>query len=341
MPEAVFRACDAVPIYVGRFARAVTSDPLPRDACSLCRASLDLLVNHWLPAGLVDAIVIAGACDWTSRLGDLIDTDVPVWSIDVLRTKQPPMGRAQSVRSRAAALAAVLDEIGLLTDLPFTRRNFLKAYDREMEWNALARRLDLLRAKDGLDLPAVDYYRILGSRDLVEPEGWVESIRGMIDELPVDEARATIPPRVILGGSPTGFPDADLIEMIEESGLRIVSDDFAFHTHRRATPPPQRGGKRALVRWLADELAVGAAPPGGRSPETIAALVGQREARGIVWIVYRGCAVSAMEALPLERSNIPVLTVELDRISPVPEGLRTRLEAFADRLENLQEERQP
>ena len=42
--------------------------------------------------------------------------------------------------------------------------------------------------------------------------------------------------------------------------------------------------------------------------------------------------IFCMEASRLSRWNVPVLALETERVSPAPEGLRTRLEAFRDQI---------
>lgn len=337
VPESVFMACDAVPAYVGSYAASPTGGDLPRDACAVCRTSLDLVAGRWIPQGLIDAVAIAGACDWTIRLAGRLRDRVPVWTLDVDRNEGAEIGRARAVRSRAANLASVLDELGNLTDLPFTAKAFLKAYEQEMELDALCRRLDRLRATSPGAIPAAEYYRFIAARGLVTDDNWRTTARAALDAQADVHPATTGNPNVILAGSPTGFPESALVDMIEECDLRIVGDDFGLHGGLARSRPPLRGGKRAIVRWLVDELAIGRPPGENEAAGAVAQLLAERHADGIIWLTYHGCAPSAMEATRLSRWNIPVLTVEVEKVTPAPENLRTRLEAFRDQLTTKRE----
>lgn len=340
LPEELFWACGAVPISLGRFVfveQVANRSRLPRDVCAAVRTTFDLLANHWIPAGLVDAIVVAGGCDWIARLADRFEGKAPVWPLNVSRAATSNVGGAKmGAHSRAlttarfGSLEQMLNALELLTDLPLTRRAFDVAHGRVLALNALCDLLDRLRLESPPVIRTSDYYRITGSLDLADPQRWADEAQSLIR---VFQSRIQTPKskvqnlRVLLMGCPSGFPDSSLVEMIEQTGFQIVGEDFGGHgSSRRSTAPP-RGGRRAILNWLAGTL---------KARHLANLSYGARGAHGVIRLHYRGCAVDAMQAarrksLEADR-DLAVLTIEIDPPSFTTEALRTRLEAFREQL---------
>jgi len=362
VPEELFWACDAVPISLGRFVsvgQVANLSYLPRDVCAAARTAFDLLANRWIPAGLVDAVVVAAGCDWIARLTDRIAGAAPVWPLNVSRavgpmSRGPARGNARPATSaaRLGSLEYMLRSLDLLTDLPLTRRAFEAAHRRALALDALCHKLDRSRCESPPRLLASDYYRIVGALDLADPDRWAAEVSALVgtphsafnslstQHSALNTSHSAL--RIVLSGCPTGFPDPSLIELIEQAGFQIVGEDSRAHrgSANRTTLP--RGGRRALLEWAAETLAIGeeetdvrmvrAASDGG--PDT------SRRADAVLRIHYRGCAVSAMEetrnrSRPAAQ-DLPILTIEIEQPSFASEALRTRLEAFREQLSAAQ-----
>jgi benzoyl-CoA reductase/2-hydroxyglutaryl-CoA dehydratase subunit BcrC/BadD/HgdB len=356
VPEELFWACGAVPISLGGFVANVgvgaqhaapsIGENLPRDVCAAVRTTFDLLAHHWIPAGLVDAVVVAGGCDWITRLSDRFKDTMPVWPMNVWRAvaRRTSAGEkgtdfAPSTAARLGSLERMLNALERLTDLPLTRQAFKAARARAMALDALCDRLDRLRLGSPPAIRASDYYRIVGALDLADPKRWVEVVEDLIrqesivirpQESKIQNLKSKIQnPRVILSGCPTGFPDLSLIELIEQTGFQIVGEDFGAHGNGGRKHEWAGGGRRAILEWAAETLEAGQLA--NLSHEN-------RRAAGMIRVHYRGCAVTAMEAAraqlhPAER-DLTVLTLEIEQVPPAPEALRTRLEAFREQLKN-------
>ena len=334
LPEELFWACGAVPISVGSFATPTAADEaLPRDACAVVRTGFDLLAHHWIPAGLIDAVVAASGCDWAARLGDRLEGRVPVWVLNTSRaaaTSDP----AALVHSRRASLAAMLKALEVLTDMPLTRKAFDAAHQRMTSLRGLCDRLNRLRATIPPTVCASEYYATAGALDLADPARWAAAAEAFLADARMPQQTGSADPRVILSGCPAGFPDTSIVDLIEEAGLDIVGDDFTFHGDGRWIQSPPRGGRRAILDGLADALVCDGA---GDLPMKR----GQRQANslscdGIIRLHYRGCAVGAMELTWLSPAfsdrGEKVLEIEVEQIGAAPEATRTRLEAFRERL---------
>jgi len=345
VPEELFWACGAVPISVGRFAGpSGIGEALPRDTCAVVRTGFDLLVQRWIPAGLVDAVVVASGCDWMARLTDHLvrqigDLACAVWPLDISRTIGPTSIAASLLHSRLGSLEKMLGTLEQLTDLPLTRRAFEAARERVAAVDALCERLDHLRAESPPLVRALQYCAIIGARDLADPERWADALENFIGHQPsaishepyrIQNRKSEIQnPRVVLSGCPTGFPDLALVELIEQTGFQIVGEDSGPHRIGGPVRPGSRGGRRAILQWAAETLEAGQVA--GLSYEN-------RRAAGVIRLHYRGCAVSAMEEArmrsQLAERAIPVLTLEVEQVPSAPEALRTHLEAFRERLKS-------
>jgi len=345
LPEELFWACGAAPVMLGRLAGCIgglgdgsdgsdrsNGSDLPdgaggvglcfaRDACAVARTAFELLTRHWIPAGLVDAVVVAAGCDWTARLGDRLDGRVPVWPLHAGRSRAGN-GHGRNGAAHASVLAglkqmaAALEE---LTDVPLAREAFLRSYDQSRMLDDFRDRLDALRVAGGLR--ASDFRLMTGALELADPERWVEEVElFFLHAAPPASFEPPDTPRVLLGGCPTGFPDDAFLRAVERSGLRIVGEDFHVHGPQAFRRPAPHGGRRDILHWAAQGLVDAASP------------LPPAEAEGTLWLHYRGCAASAMESATRRAESGPALVVELEQTSPVPEALRTRLEAFREQL---------
>lgn len=114
--------------------------------------------------------------------------------------------------------------------------------------------------------------------------------------------------------------------------MQIVGDDFATHGRGGRERPCPQGGRKAILQWVAEALSVGEEASG--SP--LAALIPERKADGLIWLNYRGCAVSAMAIsgglAGRPKPQVSVLPVEVDQVGFGDEALLTRLEAFREQL---------
>jgi benzoyl-CoA reductase/2-hydroxyglutaryl-CoA dehydratase subunit BcrC/BadD/HgdB len=344
LPEELVRACGGVPISLTRLVGRIEggNETLPRDACVLARTGFELLANHWIPAGLIDAVLVAGGCDWSSRLGDLLGERVPVWPLNVARTVRKGTSRVKgkdkrgaAVESRLGSLDSVLQSLEELTDLPLTPHAFEIAHQRVAVTRALRDQLDRLRAGSPPVIRASKYYQIAGALDLADPELWTRNTRSVLERRQARAGGKKKRPRVVLSGCPSGFPDRSLVRLIEQVGMQIVGEEFGAHGDRLAHTARPHGGRRAILRWVAEKLAVDE-PQQDNGENSLMSLLDQRNANGVVRIQYRGCAVTAMGTLALQRKlaarGTPLLPLEIEQLPLATEALRTRLEAFRERL---------
>lgn len=351
VPEPLLWACGAAPIVVDRLATAGwVADRLPngrkgrnggragkvvtlahalaRDACAVSRTAFDLLANGWIPARLIDAVVVATTCDWSARMATELATLAPVW---LLHSGRTAMASSLSTRQAAgtkksiqASLESMLAAVELFTDSPLNARAFAEHFEQARRIEALFRRLDALRSAAPARLRASEYYRALGALDLADPEEWIRAVEALAANSERQAPRGPANPRVVLCGSPTGFPDDALVRAIEGSGLQIVGEGFSLHP-RASCGENAPSGRRAILRWAASAVVGKAAHEGLRSN-------GRTPFDGVIWVQYRGCAVGAMEAATRMDGRTPTLIAEIEHPSPIAESLRTRLEAFRERL---------
>lgn len=352
IPETLFWACGAVPISLGRFVANVgvgaqdttpsTDRDLPRDICAIVRTTFDLLAHRWIPAGLVDAVVVAGGCDWITRLGNGLEGMVPVWPLNISRAADFP-------HSRLGSLEKMLTALERLTDLPLARRAFKTACERAIALDALCGSLDHLRLGSPPTIGASDYYRIVGALALADPLRWADAAQALVSHqrsAASNQQSEIGSPRVVLCGCPAGFPDLSLIGLIEQTGFQIVGEDFSAHGNSRKGGKPPRGGRSSIFKWVAETLTTSDGRTGllpvtnhGLADELVSPLLAQmteRRADGMIRLHYRGCAVNAMEAANgksgLADRDVAVLALEVEQMPPAIEALRTRLEAFCEQL---------
>jgi len=166
----------------------------------------------------------------------------------------------------------------------------------------------------------------------------LELVRALTRELKAAGTTVTDdrPPVFVAGGM---CRSSEFIQLIEESGCYVSGDDLC--TGYRAFDFQEEKGDTPLEELARIYLARTPCPAfhqAGRNPgDTLVASVKRDNARGVVFLLTSFCDPVAFDHVPmmqaLEKAGIPALTLSVEQHRDPPEQLRTRVQAFAEMLQ--------
>jgi benzoyl-CoA reductase/2-hydroxyglutaryl-CoA dehydratase subunit BcrC/BadD/HgdB len=277
----------------------------PRTVCAWIKGIYAALQSH--PE--VHKVIVAcqGDCSYTQALGEVLEAE----GREVIHFKFPyPRNREQlgreieALRLRLGAKAAEVARV----------QAGLRPLRQKLA------RLDRLTWETGQVTGAENFFYLISSSDFEsDPEAYERKVANFLQEAERRPPR-DYPVRLGFAGIPPIF--TDLWDYLEELGAGVV-----FHEFPRQFSMPRVGPD------LAEQYYHYTYPYDvfGRLADLEAA-VRTRRLHGLVHYTQSFCFRQMFDQIIRERLNLPVLTIEGDRPSPLDARTRLRLEAFVDVL---------
>ena len=277
----------------------------PRTVCAWIKGIYAALQNH--PEIHTVIVACQGDCSYTQALGEILQAQ----DRDVVHFKFPyPRNREQLAREIQALMARLgADEAAVA-----------RVQARLAPLRQKLQRLDRLTWETGQVSGEENFLYLISSSDFESDLAAYElKVTNFLREA---EGRPTrdYPVRLGFAGIPPIF--TDLWDYLEELGAGVV-----FHEFPRQFSMPQAGPD------LAEQYLHYTYPYDifGRL-EDLEQAVRTRRLDGLVHYTQSFCFRQMFDQIIRERLNIPVLTIEGDRPSPLDSRTRMRLEAFVDVL---------
>jgi len=285
----------------------------------------------------------AAACSWCkSALGSLESGDIWIGgaTCDQMRRALELAGRAGGAESYVVGVPKTrtpeAEEL-FVREVEALAAELARRTGRGLDRDALRR---IVEARDRLRAQMRRVRRGLSGSEFTAlvhleerlPAGEMENI---LDRLPPPAGRpAGIP--VLVSGSPTTPGELGWFRLLERAGLDVVADatctgdrSVDFVVEIAAGEEPLRALARAYFRR----------PPClfSRPNDEFYAYAGRlaagRGARAVVWRSVRGCDICGLEAPRAERLlGLPLLALDMSYADTDSIRVRTRVEAFAERL---------
>ncbi|MBM3300361.1 MAG: 2-hydroxyacyl-CoA dehydratase [Deltaproteobacteria bacterium] len=331
-PVELIHAAGFVPVRVTRGSEPVSkADSLvPGFLCPYMRAALDagLRGEYDFLSGVVQAYTCDAACGtvqiWERSIGGRLFHTMPLPYRDSEQSRKFFGSVIGELIEHMEAAGGQYDEVRL--------RHSLGVYE---EMRRLV--LDLYRTRfDGERLfSAADFFSVIQAGFVTPPDEYLGLLRDLIGEL-----------GSCLGSAPGGMPvvvsgsvveDRRLLEILEESGGRVVADDLC--TGFRWFHAAAGQGKDPIDRLIDRYMNRFPCPSRARSGDRVALLVElvrRSEAKGVVFLFQKFCtphlADHPVVVEELKKLDIQSIAVEMEETGLNEGRVRTRLEAFFEML---------
>ena len=288
---------------------------------------------------LFDLMVAPISCQHLRRVADLysVYTELPVFRLGV---PQPYDGE-HGVNYFKESLVLLKQRLEGLTGNEVTDKKLNEAIGLYNRIRGLLREISELRKSPRPPITTRDFIRLNHAAHLAAPEFVVEMLEGLYRELSQQEGPESQAPRLLISGPNIAMGDYKVLDVIEESGGRIVAEDIAegvlFYWENVAVDGDPLGalatrhiGKRPNCAFIRPSLK--------RHIEFIRGLARDFKVDRIVWYQLRFCETWDMEsyfcAEELKKLAEPIPMLKLDSEYDISDRgqLRTRVETFVETL---------
>jgi benzoyl-CoA reductase subunit C len=336
-PQELLHAAGYFPVRViGRLGATPRADELLQSfICSFARSTFDAGLSGEF--NFLEIMLFAHTCDTMQNLADLWQGNCPG-----MKTIITAMPNLHSGTASATYFRKELDRVrGCIEEIagPITEdqlRASIRLYEQHRE---AMKSLYALRRACPEALSGTQMMSVILSSFLMPREQHLALITTLIDKLRnLPAGTASKRPKVVVGGSVCQA--VDFIAAIEEAGCLVADDDLCMGRRSYLLPPSPGGDPMdALTRlYLSRDPCPAIHKPGFDPAVTMLERVRQSQSDGVIFLITKFCDPFGFDYPhineQLEKAGIPSLMLEIEQHLPVPEQVRTRMEAFVEILQS-------
>jgi benzoyl-CoA reductase/2-hydroxyglutaryl-CoA dehydratase subunit BcrC/BadD/HgdB len=345
VPEEIVRAADAtlVGLCTGAdFATEEVEKLLPRNTCSLIKSAFGFKLGKVCPyLESADMIVGENTCDGKKKAYEVLNDLVPnLYVMDLPQTKSVE-GKAL-LRAEFARFKEAIEKLtGVTIDVQGLKQGIAIANNKRKAIH----RLSKLRKADPVPISGLDALLINQVFFYDDPIRFTDSVYKVCDELEkrINKGKGVSPkgsPRVLLSGCPMAVPNWKLPWIIETSGAAIVGEESCVGERGTRNLTDDSGNTvdelmEAIVdRYFQVDCAI--FTPNPDRLNHVKQMYKDYNADGVIHYSLQFCQPYQIESLPVEKKleddRIPTLRIESDYSMEDVEQLKTRVEAFIERI---------
>jgi len=345
VPEEIVRAADAtlVGLCTGAdFATEEVEKLLPRNTCSLIKSAFGFKLGKVCPyMESADMIVGENTCDGKKKSYEVLNDLAPnLYVMDLPQTKS-----AEGKAVLKAEYYRFKDAIEELSGVKIDAQRLKKGIEIANSKRKAVHRLSKLRSADPVPISGLDALLVNQVFFYDDPVRFTDSVNEICDELEerIRDGKGVFPkkaPRILLSGCPMAVPNWKAPWIIETSGAAIVGEESCVGERGTRNLTDGSGNTLdelmdALVdRYFQVDCAI--FTPNPDRLNHVKQMFEDYKADGVIHYGLQFCQPYQIESLPmeakLEKDGIPVLRIDTDYSMEDVEQLKTRVEAFIERL---------
>lgn len=342
-PQEIALAAGAVPVSLCATKEEPIADgekTLPRNFCPLIKSSYGFAVTDKCPFFLhSDVIIGETTCDGKKKMFEHMEKFKPVHVMKLPQGHDSESDKAYWLSS-IHQLVEYLEKTFAVT---ITEEKLKQAAVRLNEERKLMLELSDLMKHDPAPLSGLDMLKVLWARNFVfEREEFTQQVKELIGELKDMAGRgegavAKGAKRIVVTGVPTGLGAEKVLKIIEESGGVVVYIENCSGMKQFVNPVKD---DKPILEAIAEKYLnthCSCMSPNPRRMELMDKVCREYKADGVVDIVWQGCHTYNVESKTLQdylktKNNLPFLHVETDYSQGDAEQIRTRIQAFFERM---------
>jgi len=315
---------------------------LPRNTCALIKSAFGFKLAKVCPyIESTDLIVGENTCDGKKKayesykdiIGNLYVMDIPQMKSE---------SGKQLLKAEYLRFAAKLEEI---SGRKLTVENLKKGIETVNNKRKAMLRLATLRAANPVPISGLDVLLANQVFFYDNPERFTTSVNAICDELEerIKNKIGVFPantPRILISGCPMAIPNWKIPHIIETSGATIVGEEMC--TGERGTQnltADNANTVEALIDLIVEryfQIDCAIFTPNEKRLEHVKEMVKKYKADGVLQYNLQFCQPYQSESIhygkELEKSGIPVLSLDTDYSQEDVGQLKTRIEAFIERI---------
>jgi benzoyl-CoA reductase/2-hydroxyglutaryl-CoA dehydratase subunit BcrC/BadD/HgdB len=345
VPEELVRAADAtlVGLCTGAdFATEKVERLLPRNTCSLIKSAFGFKLGKVCPyIESADMIVGENTCDGKKKSYEVFnDLVANLYVMDLPQTKSAE-GKALLKAEYRRFMVAIEELTGVKIDVPRLKKGIAIANNKRKAIH----RLSALRKADPVPISGLDALLINQVYFYDDPIRFTDSVNKICDELEgrIQSQQGVFPkgaPRILLSGCPMAVPNWKVPWIIETSGAAIVGEESCVGERGNRNLTDSSGNTvdeliDAIVdRYFQVDCAI--FTPNSDRLNHVKQMYHDYKADGVIHYGLQFCQPYQIESLPMEKKleddRIPTLRIDSDYSMEDVEQIKTRVEAFVERI---------
>ncbi|HVN96610.1 MAG TPA: double-cubane-cluster-containing anaerobic reductase [Syntrophorhabdaceae bacterium] len=345
VPEEFILAVDGVSVGLcagAEFNFEGAENVLPRNICSLIKSAFGFKLGKVCPyVEACDVVVGENTCDGKKKayevLGPLV-SDLYIIDLPQMKSEAGKALLKEEYRKFAQKLEAASGK-------KITVESLKKGIEITNAKRKAVKRLAEIRKADPAPISGLDALLINQIFFYDDPVRFTESVNKLCDEL---EERVqngigvadTGTPRVIISGCPMAVPNWKVPMLVETGGAVIVGEESCVGERGSRWLTEDRGStveellENVVDRYFNIDCAV--FTPNPSRVEYVKEMTGRLNAQGVIHYSLQFCHPYIVESMPaeaeLEKAGVPTLRLETDYSQEDVGQLKTRIEAFVERI---------
>ena len=345
VPEEIILAAGGVSVGLcagADFATDEVEKLLPRNTCALIKSAFGFKLGKVCPyIESADMIVGENTCDGKKKSYEIFGTLVNNLYVMDLPQVKSEKGR-EVLKSEYWRFK---EEMEKLSGIKIDAERLKKGIDTVNAKREAVHRLSKLRNADPAPISGLDSLLINQVYFYDDPARFTSSVNKICDEIEerIASRNGVFPegaPRILLSGCPMAVPNWKLPWIIESSGAVIVGEESCIGERGtrnlvETSSDSLEGMIDALVdRYLDINCAIYTPNPGRL--DHIKSMKTSYNADGVIHYGLQFCQPYQIESIPVERTleqmSVPTLRVDTDYSMEDVGQLKTRVEAFIERI---------
>lgn len=345
VPEEIALAAGITPVALcggTQFSIPDAETVLPRDICPLIKSTLGLGLGKMCPyLPVINMAVGETTCDGKKKTWEILASMVPMYVMEVPQKKEQ-IDRELWL-NEVRLFKDKMEELSGRKVALDTLKQGVKTINRKRE--ALAK-LHSFRKESVLPISGKDVLLVTQVASTDDSERFASNVETLNKELKerVKKKVGVFPEeakRIMVAGCPMVVPNWKIHHLVETSGGAVVCDETCTGFKYYANLVDENStGLNELLENIADrylKISCSCFTPNQERIDEVIDLAKEYNADGVIQYILQYCHGYNIEAVKLEHAlkeaGIPVLKLETDYSEEDIGPLKTRIEAFLERLE--------
>ncbi len=346
VPEELILAVDGVSVGLcagAEFNFEAAEKVLPRNLCPLIKSAFGFKQGRVCPyVEASDLVVGENTCDGKKKAYEVLGTMVKdLYVIDL-----PQMKSDEGKALLKAEYRKFMKKLEDVSGKKFTVETLKSGIETTNAKRRAVKRLAELRKADPAPISGLDALLVNQIFFYDDPVRFTGSVNALCDELEqrVKVGKGVFPgntPRVLMSGCPMATPNWKVPSIVETSGAVIVGEESCVG--ERGTQWLTEGAGDTIEKLLDAivdryfNIDCAVFTPNPSRLDHIREMYKKYNAQGVIHYSLQFCSPYTIESGPveasLERAGIPVLRLETDYSQEDAGQIKTRVEAFRERIE--------
>jgi len=345
VPEEIVMAADLIPIALcggTQFSVPYAEKTFPRAICPLVKSTLGLAFSKTCPYAPIKSLAVGETtCDAKKKTWDILaqrvnfhvmevpqkkgETDVNLWHFEIREF----LKKIEETAGKKVTAEKLLETVRIMND----KRRALQ-------------RLNELRKHDPPPISGLDALVVMQAALNDEPVRFTRRLNELSDELESRMKNDFSPfpkgaKRVMIAGCPSVMGNWKTHALIENSGAAVVIDETCtgqrYFNNQVEERPNDLVGQLSAIADRYFKINCSCFTPNSDRMDAVVKTAQDYRVHGTIQYILQYCHTYNVEAIRIEgalkKANVPSLKIETDYSEEDTGQLRTRVEAFLEKLD--------